>query len=525
MSRLVTDRLNATSMTKRYGNVTVLDGVDFDVRSGEVHALLGANGAGKSTLCKLISGLVDTTTGQMLLDGKAFAPTNKQDAESRGVQIVQQELNLIPTLNVAENLFLAHLPSKAGMIRSRALHRQARRALDRLQLFDIDSHAPVSGLGVGEMQMVEIAAALAFECQLLILDEPTAALSGTETQRLFEQLEILQQQGVGIVYISHRLDEVKRIADRVTVLRDGRKVTTEPVADVSTDQMVELMGGHATPSEPPSEPSRSDSASLGGEPADVLVVDSLSCGMVDQVSFRVRGGEKFGIAGLIGSGRTELVRAIFGADVATSGGVRVAGGPAERFRHPAQAVAAGLAMLTEDRKETGLLLGESIVHNTTLTALAGRFSRRGWIHQADERRVTGGMCDAMKTRCTSIDQIVGTLSGGNQQKVVIAKWLTQGADVFLFDEPTRGIDVGARRLIYKLFDQLADEGKGIVIVSSDLDELFETCDRIGVMSAGRMVQVFQRGSWSEEAILQASFSGHRMGESDAEQNRSQGAQR
>ncbi|QDV82824.1 sugar ABC transporter ATP-binding protein [Planctomycetes bacterium TBK1r] len=511
-------------MTKRYGNVTVLRDVDFDLRSGEIHALLGANGAGKSTLCKMIAGLTEVTAGGMRIEGDVYAPHHKQAAESTGVQIIQQELNLIPTLNVAENLLLNRLPSFAGIVSSRTLHRQARAALDRLQLDDVDTYALVSQLGVGHRQMVEIAAALARECKILILDEPTAALSGSETQLLFDQLSQLRDRGVGMIYISHRLDEVKQIADRVTVLRDGRHVGTETAESMSTDQMVQRMSGEVADERSDEQPDaetrqRATTSAVSADESDrrndstVLTVEALCCGMVRDVSFQVRGGETFGIAGLVGSGRTELLRAIFGADRAESGQVCVAGKAPTRFGHPSQAVAAGLAMVTEDRKQNGLLLQQSIRCNTSLSAMIKRFSRFGLIRPAREATVAGQMCRAMETRCTGIEQSVGTLSGGNQQKVAIAKWLTRDADVFLFDEPTRGIDVGARRRIYELFDELASAGKGIVIVSSDLDELMETCDRIAVMSAGRLVETRERSLWTEDAILQASFAGHRTKES------------
>ncbi|QDV43313.1 Galactose/methyl galactoside import ATP-binding protein MglA [Stieleria neptunia] len=509
-------------MTKRYGNVTVLRDVDFDLRRGEIHALLGANGAGKSTLCKMIAGLTEVTAGGMRIEGDGYAPHHKQAAESAGVQIIQQELNLIATLSVAENLLLNRLPSIAGIVSSRTLHRQARAALDRLQLDDVDTHTVVGDLGVGRRQMVEIAAALARECKILILDEPTAALSGSETKLLFDQLSQLRDRGVGMIYISHRLDEVKRIADRVTVLRDGRHVGTEDAESMSTDQMVQRMSGELSEERFGGEIHQrpQPSTALGGD-ADrrsksaVLEVQGLCCGMVRDVSFEVLPGETFGIAGLVGSGRTELLRAIFGADRAESGHVCVSGKRPTRFGHPSQAVAAGLAMVTEDRKQNGLLLRQSIRCNTSLSAMVQRFSRFGVITPAREASVAGEMCRAMETRCTSIEQSVGTLSGGNQQKVAIAKWLTRDADVFLFDEPTRGIDVGARRRIYELFEELASAGKGILIVSSDLDELMETCDRIAVMSAGRLVETRERSSWNEDAILQASFAGHRTKESQS----------
>ena len=510
-------------MTKRYGNVTVLSDVDFNVRAREIHALLGANGAGKSTLCKMIAGLTDVSAGVMQIGAGEYSPRNKQDAESSGVQIIQQELNLIPTLSVAENLFLAQLPATVGIVRRSRLLAQARTALDRLQLHSIDPDTIVGRLGVGRRQMVEIAAALASDCRLLILDEPTAALSGAETQVLFEQLNQLRARGVGMIYISHRLDEVKEISDRVTVLRDGRTVATEQTASVSTDKMVDLMTGetqHAGQTTQRQESASTARMSEGIEDEDnedsvnaearlVLRVDSVSSGIVRDVSFDVRAGEVLGVAGLVGSGRTELLRAIFGADIADAGTVSVAGRKPRRFSHPREAAEGGLAMVTEDRKHSGLLLEQSVRCNTTLGAISKRFSKFGLVRHRDERAASDEMCRIMKTRCSSGEQQVGELSGGNQQKVAIAKWLARDADVFLFDEPTRGIDVGARRRIYLLFEELSASEKGIVIVSSDLDELFETCDRIAVMSAGRLVKTFEREDWSEDAILQASFAGHR----------------
>ena len=495
--------LAVRDLTKRY-SVTVLDRVAFDLRAGEIHALLGANGAGKSTLCRIISGLVRPTAGEMILSGQLYAPATKQAAESVGVQIIQQELNLIPTLSVAENLMLTRLPSRGGIINQRVLHRRARRALDRFGLEDVDTETLVGSLGVGRRQMVEIAAALDCDCKILILDEPTAALSANETERLFRWLARLREQQVGIIYISHRLDEVARIADRVTVLRDGKYVSTQPASGLTTNAMVDLMTGQ-----------REDSAASHQHTSFTqdriaMRVEGLCRGkLLQDVAFEVRAGQRLGIAGLVGSGRTELLRAIFGADVAQHGRVQLGEtADAQRFRHPSQAVAAGMAMVTEDRKQNGLLLQQSIRVNTTLCALRRDFSTRGLIRSRAEHDSAESMCRKMETRCTSVEQLASTLSGGNQQKVVVGKWLVRDADVFLFDEPTRGIDVAARLRIYRLFDSLARDGKALVIVSSDLDELLDTCDRIAVMSAGQLVATFDRDSWSHDKIMQASFSGY-----------------
>lgn len=494
--------LQTNSLTKCYGSVTVLKNVNIEVRAGEIHALLGANGAGKSTICKIISGLIPATEGSMRIAGSEYRPANKQDAESKGIEIVQQELNLIGTLSVAENLFLTRLPHRGGILRNGKLHDQARKILDRFGLTDIQTHATVSSLGLGHQQMIEIASALARECRILILDEPTAALSKRESQLLFEHLKRLREQGVGIIYISHRLEEIASISDRVTVLRDGQFVATQKTASITTDDMVSLMSGDQD-----TGAVREHQTFCSEETA--ISVRRINLGRIRDVSFDVKRGERLGIAGLVGSGRTELLRAIFGADVAGSGEVALRGEhPGGLFRHPSEAVAAGLALVTEDRKQNGLLLSQSIMENTILSSMRSRFSRWGLIKASDAQDATLQMMHDLETRYDSIDQSAGTLSGGNQQKVVIAKWLVHDAEVFLFDEPTRGIDVAARRRIYRLIESLAKRGKACVIVSSDLEELLETCDSIAVMCDGELVETFHRDQWSREKIMQASFSAY-----------------
>ncbi|NNJ26252.1 sugar ABC transporter ATP-binding protein [Alienimonas chondri] len=505
--------LAARGLTKRYGTVTVLDGVSMDVRGGEVHALLGANGAGKSTLCKILSGLTPASAGSATLGGAAYAPASKREAEAAGVEIVQQELNLIGTLSVAENLLFARLPNRLGVLRVGRLHAEARAILDRFGLPGVDPGAPVRSLGVGRQQMVEIAAALARDCRVLILDEPTAALSDTEAGQLFGHLRDLRDRGVAVVYISHRLDEVKELSDRVTVLRDGRHVVTRDTAGLSTDAMVALMSGEERDAGPSAF--RSHRREGDGERDVALRVRGLCRGPVRDVSLEVRRGERLGVTGLVGSGRTELLRAIFGADRATAGTVAVNGVPRGRFRHPRAAVEAGLAMVTEDRKSDGLLLAQPVGVNATLCSLWTKFCRFGLLRGAAERRATAGLIEDLDVRCHGPDQLAGQLSGGNQQKVAVGKWLVRGADVLLFDEPTRGIDVAARRRIYRLLEALAAEGKACVIVSSDLEELFETCDAIAVLCDGRLTGTFQRGEWTREKILQASFDSDKAAPSPA----------
>ncbi|WP_299460579.1 sugar ABC transporter ATP-binding protein [uncultured Gimesia sp.] len=498
-------RLTVRDLSKDYV-VRVLDGVQFELRAGEIHALLGANGAGKSTLCKIIAGLIPATSGTMTLNGVPYSPADKRFAESQGVQIVQQELNLIPTLSVAENLLLGRYPQRWGIIDRRALHAQARVALDRFGLTEIRTDRSAGSLGVGQQQMLEIAAALDRNCELLILDEPTAALSAGETERLFQRLAELRKQGVGIIYISHRLDEIAKIADRLTVLRDGKYVSTHAVSEFQPiERVIDLMTGETQAALHALQNHRSYTT----ERTMIRVAGMSRAPAVRDVSFSVRAGERYGIAGLVGSGRTELLRLIFGADRAESGELFLRGETeSRRFHHPQAAVAAGLAMVTEDRKQNGLLLSQSIRVNTTLSSLELLTGAAGVINRRQEVAVVEAERVRLQIHARDIEQSVGTLSGGNQQKVAVAKWLLKEADVFLFDEPTRGIDVAARRNIHQLFDQLAAQGKALIIVSSDLEELFETCDRIGVMSAGRLVSEYTRETWSYEAIMQDCFSGY-----------------
>lgn len=502
--------LRVRGLTKRYGT-TVLDRVSIDFWPGEIHALVGANGAGKSTLCKIIAGQVPASAGEMELGAIPYAPTGKAAAESAGVQIVQQELNLISTLSVAENLCLRDLPSRWGVVDRRALHRRAAAALARMGLERMPPETVVGELGIGQQQLVEIAAALDRDSHVLILDEPTAALAPTEAERLFEQLRELRRSGLAILYISHRLDEIAAIADRVSVLRDGKLVVTEPIGRLDQDSMVRLMSGEVSVGK------GVEPISYARAPIALRVQDLSRPPQVQGVSFEVAAGERLGIAGLVGSGRTELLRAIFGADVAERGAVFVGEDPTPyRFSQPRQAVAHGLAMVTEDRKENGLLLGQSIRDNTVLGTLARFAGRCGLPRRTAEVAETNRLVAEMDIRCRDIEQSVGQLSGGNQQKVAIAKWLARGPfartrqrspQVYLFDEPTRGIDIAARQHIYRLFDSLAAAGAAVVIVSSDLDELMRCCDAIGVISAGRWVERYPRATWDRTQILAACFQG------------------
>lgn len=479
----------------------VLKGVDLDLLPGEVHVLMGANGAGKSTLARIVAGLVEPNAGAMALEGVPYRPADKREAEARGVRMVQQELTVLPTLTIAENLFLDRLPTRLGLVRYGELNRRAAEALAMVGLDRIDPTTPTARLGVGERQLVEIARGLSGSCRALILDEPTAALTSPQVDRLFENIARLRSKGVSIVYISHRLDEARRIADRISVLRDGALVATRPAAELDLKEAVRLMVG--------SNPSREDLRHARTFGEVVLRVQGLSRGdRVVDVDFEVRRGEVLGIAGLVGSGRTELLRAVFGADRADAGEVSVAGAPPVRFQEPRQAVRAGLGMVAEERKSEGLLLSQSILANLTLGQLGMFRSPLGFLKKAKERAAAVEMGRRARIKCDSIDQPVEQLSGGNQQKVVIGRWLLRDPEVILFDEPTRGVDVAAKFAVYQLIDELTARGKGVVVVSSETEELMLICDRIAVMSAGRLVETFDRGAWTETNLLAAAFRGY-----------------
>ena len=489
---------------KTYVEPVLMD-VSLHLRPGEVLALTGENGAGKSTLSKIVGGLVTPTTGSMQLGGVSYAPASRSDAEALGVRMVMQELNLLPTLSVAENLFLNRLPKRGlGWINRTTLREDARQAMAQVGLDAIDPDTLVGELGIGHQQMVEIARNLIGDCRVLILDEPTAMLTAREVDLLFEQIERLKSRGVALVYISHRLEELKRIAKRAAVLRDGRLVHVDEMANLSADRLVTLMVGRDI----------GESIDLGerriGEVA--LKVSGMTREpVVHDVSFEVKAGEIFGISGLIGAGRTELMRLIYGADRADTGEVSIAygGGALEKVHitSPVDAVKHGVALITEDRKGEGLLLTQPIAANISLGHL-GAVSKNGVVDARREAAMAAQQIDAMRVRCSGPAQIVSELSGGNQQKVVIGRWLARDCTVLLFDEPTRGIDVGAKFDIYALMGALAREGRALVVVSSDLRELMSICDRIGVMSAGRMTGLFERGAWTQDALLAAAFAGY-----------------
>jgi ribose transport system ATP-binding protein len=493
---------SASDLSKSYA-APVLTAVALEVGTGEVLALVGENGAGKTTLSRIMAGLARPDAGTMRLRGAPYSPRSRAEAHRAGVAIVTQELALIPTLTVAESLFIDRLPTKGrvGFVDRRRLDIDARKALAAVGLARLDPGRLVETLSLAERQLVEVAGALARSPDLLILDEPTSALSPAEASRLFEQVRRLRDAGRSVVFVSHRLDEVEEIGDRIAVLRDGRVIAIREARLLARDEMVRLMVGRDV------APLRERRRPRAG--GSVLRAVGLGGRGFRDVTLDVREGEIVGLAGLMGAGRTELLRALFGAEAPTAGSVWVApSADPIRIASPHDAVGLGIGLVTEDRKTDGLLLPLSLAANISLAHLPTLASAWGVVDSARERTSAARLVDALSIRARSVDQPVIELSGGNQQKALLARWLFRDSKVLLVDEPTRGIDVGSRAEVHGLLGHLADRGKGILAASSDLEELMALCDRILVMSMGRLVGEFQRGAWTAEAILVAALSGH-----------------
>ncbi|NJQ02034.1 sugar ABC transporter ATP-binding protein [Streptomyces zingiberis] len=476
-------------VSKRFGPTRALDRIDLDIRPGEVVALLGENGAGKSTLANIIAGTFGSDTGHMTWQGRPYEPKSPGEAITHGIGLIHQEMRLLPDLPVAENVFLGRLLTRGGRVDRAEMNRRAREQLRRLGL-DISPTRLAGSLRVAEQQQVEIAKALTLDAKLLILDEPTAALGGEETDHLFERIDALRREGVSFIYVSHRLEEIARICDRVVVMRDGQRVATHATAQVPVGQLVEEMVGRSV--------ERIFPGTGVPEEREVLRVAGLSGAAFRDVSFGVRAGEVFGVAGIVGAGRTELVRAIAGVDPVTEGTVAV-DGTVLRLRGPRDAIEAGVALVPEDRKGQGAVLDLTIADNVVLPSL-GRVARRGWLTPRRVGEVAAGAIRTMtvKGRAT---QPVRTLSGGNQQKVVIAKWLELGPKVIILDEPTRGIDVGARAAIYEVIAGLARSGMAVVVVSSDLDEVLGLSHRVLVLSRGRQQGILPAGEATNSTVM------------------------
>ncbi len=495
-------RLTVRSLEKSFGANVVLRGLDLELAAGEIHALIGGNGAGKSTLSKIIAGIEVGDRGIMRLEGAAYAPASRRAAQAAGVVMVLQELSVLPTLSVAENLFLHALPTRCGgWIDRPRLRAAARVALARVGLAGLDPDAAAAGLGVGHQQLVEIAAGLAQECRVLILDEPTAALTGAEIDTLFALLRALRARGTSILYISHRLDEIGVLADRVSVLRDGQLVATLPVREAPRERLITLMAGAVPDAAAPIAPATRGERVL-------RVQDVHAGGVLRGLSLDVHAGEIVGLGGLIGAGRTELLRAIFGAERPERGSLWL--GPGAVAFAPTstrEAVAAGFAFVPEDRKHHGLFAPLSVRTNASLARLPLRRFLPGWIDGDAEARESADLLTQLQVRYADANQPIAELSGGNQQKVVIGRWLRRDVRVWLLDEPTRGVDVAARHGIYTLLRARAAAGAAMLVASSDYDELATLCHRVIVLSRGKVAGEFTPATLTPAAFMAAAFHG------------------
>ena len=485
--------LTMEDIDKSFPGVHALNHVHFDVRAGEVHALMGENGAGKSTLMKVLTGIYKKDSGTITYEGKPVEFHNTREAQDAGVVIVHQELNMVGDLTVAQNIFIGREFMKGFRIDDRRMVEESNKLFAELKI-EIDPRAKMSELTVGKQQMCEIAKAISHKAKVIIFDEPSAALTEKEIEDLFVIIRDLRDKGLGIVYISHRMDEIKVITDRVTVMRDGTYVGTLITNECTKDDIINMMVGRVIYEEPKTESHCPKDAPV------VLRVEHLNAGrMVRDVSFELHKGEILGFSGLMGAGRTETARALFGADPKTGGDIYV-NGEKVTINSPEDAVKCGIGYLSEDRKRFGVAVQKTVAENTTMASLE-RFTKGIFLNKAEERKVTRKYVEELQTKTTGVDQLVVNLSGGNQQKVVIAKWLVRNCDILIFDEPTRGIDVGAKNEIYKLMNRLAEEGKSIIMISSEMTEILRMSDRILVMCEGEKTGEIDIAEATQEKIM------------------------
>ncbi|MGQ7312225.1 sugar ABC transporter ATP-binding protein [Microbacterium arabinogalactanolyticum] len=486
--------LKVEGVSKGFPGVQALKDVHLEVRSGEVLVLVGENGAGKSTLMKILSGIYTRDEGTITFEGEPVEFTSPLQAQQLGVTIIHQELNMMPDLTVAQNIYIGREPKVGPFVSERRLNQQTAELLQRLDIH-LDPRQKVGELTVAEQQMVEIAKALSFNAKVLIMDEPTSALTDTEVEVLFTLIEQLKAKGTGIVYISHRMDELRRLADRVSVLRDGAYIGSLEKDEISIPKIIEMMVGRAI-----DEGARPAPRDYTTEPV-VLEVQGLSTkSLLRDVSFRLHQGEILGFAGLMGAGRTETARAVIGADPRDGGSI-VIGGRERRIRQPEDAVKQGIGYLSEDRKLLGLMLEQDVTFNTVLASLNSYAGALGWMGDRTAKQKTKDYVQQLRVKTPSVNQIVKLLSGGNQQKVVIARWLMRDCDILIFDEPTRGIDIGAKEEIYRLMQQLADSGKSIIVISSELPELLRVANRITVFANGEVTGELRNEEATQEKIM------------------------
>jgi len=486
--------LKMQGIQKYFSGVHALKGVDFDLRAGEVHALMGENGAGKSTLIKVLCGIHNKDGGSIEYLGEQVSFSNIGESQAAGISVIHQELNMMNDLTVAQNMFIGREFFKGGLIDDRAMEEEAQRQFDKMGV-KINPSDRLGDLTVGKQQMVEITKAISRDCKLLVLDEPTAALTLPEVEELFKIMNELRDKGIGMIYISHRMDEITRISDRVTVMRDGEYVGTVNTAETTKDDIIKMMVGRVIMGEQKAHSNVAEDAPV------ILDVKHLNAGKeVKDVSFLLRRGEILGFAGLMGAGRTEVARALYGADRRQTGEIYI-NGEKVNIRTPEQAVKHGICYLSEDRKRFGLMLDKSITENTTIASV-DTFIKHGLINDNKMRESSAEFNTKLRTKTPSMEQLLKNLSGGNQQKVIIARWLMKNCDVFIFDEPTRGIDVGAKSEIYNLMDELVSQGKSIIMISSELPEVLRMSDRVLVMCEGRKTGELDIAEANQENIMQ-----------------------
>lgn len=488
--------LELQHISKYFPGVKALDDVNFKLKKGTVHVLCGENGAGKSTLMKIIDGIYQADEGELFLNGSKVTIKNPIDAKANGIAMIFQELSYVPDMTLEENLCLGNWPRRNGLIDWKAVRRKTLELLSQEGL-DYAPDVKLRSLSVSDIQMIEILKAVSYDAKIIIMDEPTSAITNKEVEILFKKIAELKARGTSIIYISHKMDEIFRIADEITVFRDGKSIITKDVKDLTIDHVVEYMVGRKIENQYPKEP-----VPIG---AEILKVEGLSQpGIFENISFHVNAGEIVGFSGLMGAGRTEIMRSVFGLDPYSAGTIKIQGQPVQ-IKNVRQAIRHGLAMLTEDRRRTGIIPILSVKYNTTLASM-DKIIYGGRLHADVENKISKESCASMNVKTASLNTKIANLSGGNQQKVILAKWLLCDPKILIADEPTRGIDVGAKREIYELMNKFASKGKGIIMISSELPELIGVCDRIYVVSEGRVAGMLSRPEFSQESIMQLAVS-------------------